>query len=145
MKVIQKRPGEGPKVVNIQSVEDIYAELGKKTKELEFCTDAVVFYDSAWRQNGKHMNMPFCGAELGGTVFIVGRTEDGFTDTPNIDGILYACFLSVRYTPADRDNNVWQCRHCSYLQQFEADGPYENGWNVCPSCGGLLVTPKCRR
>lgn len=144
MKVIKKRTGEGPKVVDIQSIEDIYAELGEKAKELEFSSDLVVFYDSAWRENGKRMNVPLCGAELGGAVFLVGRTKDGFTDVPNIDGTLYAFFLHIRYHRIDGDNNVWQCRHCGYMQQFEADGPFENGWNVCPSCGGLLVTPKAQ-
>ena len=142
MKVIRKEPGKGPKVVDIQSVEDIYAELGKKVKKLEYTIDIAIMYDSEWRENGKPINTVICGAEFGGTVFLVGRTEDGFADTPYIDCILYALFSSARYQLIDRDNNVWQCRHCVYMQQFEADGPFENGWNVCPGCGGLLVTPK---
>lgn len=35
----------------------------------------------------------------------------------------------------DEDNNVYQCDQCRALHQFEADGPYENGWQVCPCCG----------
>ena len=51
-------------------------------------------------------------------------------------------YPKVRYKNIDKKHNVWQCRHCDYIQRFEADGPYENGWNVCPSCGGLLMAPK---
>lgn len=142
MKVIQKKPGEGPQVIDIRSIEDVYAELGSRAKKLEFASDVVILYDSAWRENGKCRNIPLCGAELGGTVYLVGVNEEGFTETHNIDGLLYAGFSSVRYRSVDRDNNVWQCRHCHYLQQFEADGPCENGWSYCPSCGAILVTPK---
>lgn len=142
MKVIRKRPGEGPKVIDVRSIEQIYAEIGKNVKRVDIATNAAILYDDGWRENGKHMNTVLCGLELGGTVFIVGCSENDLTDLPNVDGALYAFFVTVRYMPIDKANNVWQCRHCDYIQQFEADGPYENGWNVCPSCGGLLLTPK---
>ena len=35
----------------------------------------------------------------------------------------------------DEEHNVYQCEACGALRQFEADGPYENGWIVCPCCG----------
>ena len=35
----------------------------------------------------------------------------------------------------DKEHNVWQCKCCGYLARFEADGPFENGWKNCPSCG----------
>lgn len=34
----------------------------------------------------------------------------------------------------DKKHNVWQCKCCGHLAQFEADGPFENGWKVCPAC-----------
>ena len=143
MKVIRKKPGEGPKVVDLKE-EQIYDQLGGKVAKFEVARDLVIIYDSAWRANGKHMNAVLCGERLGGTVFLAGKSEDGLTDVHNVDGALYGFFLTVRYGRVDRHNNVWQCRKCHYLQQFEADGPFENGWNVCPSCGGMLMRPeKC--
>lgn len=35
----------------------------------------------------------------------------------------------------DKASNTWQCVSCGMLQPFEADGPYENGFNYCPHCG----------
>jgi len=34
-------------------------------------------------------------------------------------------------------NNV--CRKCGHIENFEADGPEENGWGFCPKCGRLIV------
>ncbi|MCI2057230.1 MAG: hypothetical protein LKJ86_08815 [Oscillibacter sp.] len=39
------------------------------------------------------------------------------------------------FRPMDDDHHVYQCWNCGSLWKFEADGPYENGWNVCPHCG----------
>ena len=141
MKVIRKNPGEPPKIVDIKSIDQIYAELGNDAKRVDIATDAAILYDSCWKEHGKPRNVSTCGLDIGGAAFIIGWSEDGLADFPNIDGGLYAFFYTVRYMPIDKANNVWQCRHCEYIQQFEADGPYENGWNVCPSCGGLLMKP----
>lgn len=35
----------------------------------------------------------------------------------------------------DPEHNVWQCRECGCLHQFEADGPEENSFDYCPYCG----------
>jgi len=141
MKAIRKRPGVGPEIVDIQDEEQIYAELGSLVTRWEVARGMVILYDSWWREHGKPRNEILCGQELGGTVFLVGNSENGLTDLTNIDGVLYAFFLTVRYGRADRANNVWNCRRCGYLHQFEADGPFENGWNLCPVCGGWLLKP----
>lgn len=47
--------------------------------------------------------------------------------------------INAHYTLVDSDNNVYQCSTCGALEQFEADGPYENGWSYCPYCGKPLV------
>lgn len=39
------------------------------------------------------------------------------------------------YQMVDQEHNAWVCNACGYLAQFEADGPYENGWSYCPHCG----------
>ncbi len=38
------------------------------------------------------------------------------------------------YALVDPVNNVWRCGICGHLERFETDGPFENGWNVCPVC-----------
>lgn len=39
------------------------------------------------------------------------------------------------YSCVDREHDAWQCGRCGYIENFEADGPVENGWNFCPGCG----------
>lgn len=39
------------------------------------------------------------------------------------------------YKRIDPEHNTWMCGSCGHIESFEADGPYENGWNVCPHCG----------
>lgn len=42
------------------------------------------------------------------------------------------------YNCVDEAHNVWRCFSCGHMERFEADGPAENGWNVCPKCGGFI-------
>ena len=44
----------------------------------------------------------------------------------------------TKYQIVDKENNTWMCQECGYLVDFEADGPFENGWNVCPHCGDMI-------
>lgn len=39
------------------------------------------------------------------------------------------------YSCVDREHDAWRCGQCGYIENFEADGPVENGWNLCPGCG----------
>lgn len=45
------------------------------------------------------------------------------------------------FRPMDDEHHVWQCGNCGTLWPFEADGPFENGWNRCPKCGLLIKPP----
>ena len=42
---------------------------------------------------------------------------------------------SAVYECVDREHDAWRCRACGYIENFEADGPTENGWHFCPGCG----------
>lgn len=42
--------------------------------------------------------------------------------------------ILIGYQLVDKKHNVWKCRQCGHLARFEADGPFENGWKVCPAC-----------
>lgn len=142
MRVISKQPGEMPELIHIQDENQIMELLGGQLGRLDICSDLALLYDGQWREKGLPPNTVLCGKELGGTVLLVGNSDAGFTDVPNVDGVLYTFFLAVRYGRADRANNVWNCRRCGHIERFEADGPYENGWNVCPVCGGWILRPK---
>lgn len=50
--------------------------------------------------------------------------------------------MKVKYRCIDEDNNTWQCTNCGYIVSLEADGPYENGWDRCPSCGEEIDHPE---
>lgn len=39
----------------------------------------------------------------------------------------------------DEEHNVWKCGKCGHLEQFEADGPAENGWDFCPHCARRIA------
>lgn len=39
------------------------------------------------------------------------------------------------YTCVDKEHDAWTCGACGYIEDFEADGPVENGWRFCPACG----------
>ena len=43
------------------------------------------------------------------------------------------------YKLKDETHNAWECEICGYITSFEADGPMENGWNVCPVCAVPIV------
>ena len=42
------------------------------------------------------------------------------------------------YTCVDQEHDAWRCRRCGYIEDFEADGPEENGWHFCPGCNGYF-------
>lgn len=46
---------------------------------------------------------------------------------------------STVYECVDREHDAWRCRACGYIENFEADGPTENGWHFCPGCGREII------
>ena len=47
----------------------------------------------------------------------------------------------TKYRLIDEVSNTCMCQDCGFMASFEADGPVENGWNVCPHCGGVILRP----
>lgn len=47
----------------------------------------------------------------------------------------------TKYMLVDTDHNTWMCQECGFMVSFEADGPFENGWNVCQHCGDMILPP----
>ena len=144
MKVIRKHPGQMLEVIDVENdVDAICAELDGHMEAFTIAQDLVILCDEEGRIKGKAPNIALkgLGADFCGTILIVGVDGEEFCDVPNLDAILWAFFRMVRYGRADRAHNVWNCRRCGHLQQFEADGPFENGWNLCPVCGGVVLRP----
>lgn len=46
------------------------------------------------------------------------------------------------YTCVDKEHDAWTCGACGYIEDFEADGPAENGWRFCPACGREIEVGK---
>ena len=144
MKVIRKHPGQMPEVIDIENDGDaIRAELGGFIEAVTIAEDLAILCDEEGRFKNKAPNIAFkaLGVDFVGTILIVGVDGEEFCDVPKLDWILWSLFRMVRYGRADRAHNVWNCRSCGHLQQFEADGPFENGWNICPVCGGVILRP----
>lgn len=144
MKVIRKRPGELPEVIDVNNdLKSLQTEVGGHIEVVTVAEDLAIICDEEGRLKGKLPNvvMPRLGIDFVGTILIVGVAGEDFCDVPKLDDVLWSMFHMVRYTRADRKNNNWKCRKCGYMHQFEADGPYENGWNVCPDCSGVILRP----
>ena len=144
MKVIRKHPGEYPEVIDVENdVDAICAELDGHMEAFTIAQDLVILCDEEGRLKGKAPNIALkgLGVDFCGTILIVGVDGEEFCDVQQLDFALWSFFRMVRYGRADRAHNVWNCRRCGHLQQFEADGPFENGWNLCPVCGGVILRP----
>lgn len=144
MKAIRKRPGELPEMLDMEnSLDALQKEVGGQIETFTFCEGMAVICDKEGRIKEKRLNwaIPKMGIDFVGTILIVGVDGEEFCDVPEPDFILWDFFQMVRYGRADRKHNVWNCRHCGHLQEFEADGPFENGWNICPVCAGMLLKP----
>ena len=144
MKVIKKEPGKMPVLADVENtLEALQKEVGGMVEAVTLTKDLVILCDEEGRLEGKEKNIeiPKMGIDFVGTVLFVGFDGEEFCDVPEADFLLWSFFGIVRYSRADRKHNVWNCQRCGHLEQFEADGPYENGWNICPVCGGTILTP----
>lgn len=128
MKVIRVRLDEKPEIVDIGNTEEALREQVGGALEVTRQKDDMVVVGKA--------------KTIGGTYIIAGLNHEGYCDVPRLDETLWDVLGYVRYTCEDKLNNVWKCIHCSHLAQFEADGPYENGWDFCPHCGGEILKPR---
>lgn len=65
--------------------------------------------------------------------------ERVYTDPHLLASYLGSNLGPVHYRLIDEKHNVWQCERCGHITQFEADGPMENGWHVCPCCARMIA------
>lgn len=138
MKAIKKEPGKAPVILDITDIGEVLGISQDGDVMVQRLAEdvAIILLPDATEENFYALGMDFRG-----TVLVVGADGDQIVDLPKLDMLLWILFRVVRYGRADRKNNVWNCRHCGHLEQFEADGPFENGWNICPVCGGWIMKP----
>ena len=118
---------------------------GNKNIRMEICdmTEKQLKKATPWPIQPADGCMHLTASDNQGDYLItVGKDQNGnFCEMQDIDRILYQYHSHARYTLADDHYNVWQCRHCGHLARFESDGPFENGWKLCPHCGAKLMEP----
>lgn len=143
MKIIRKKPGMQPEFLVVENtLESLQEQVGGYIEAVTFCDDCCVICNEEGRLLSLAPNCTLFGIDFVGTVLIVGCDGEEFTDVPRPELLLELLFGLVRYRRLDRRRFVWECCGCGHIEQFEADGPYENGWNVCPSCGRQILLPE---
>lgn len=46
---------------------------------------------------------------------------------------------NTTYRCIDKEHDAWVCEKCGRIENFEADGPVENGFEFCPGCGRKII------
>lgn len=78
---IYKKPGEGPKIVDVENtLEALQRHVEGYIETVTIAQDAVIIVNDEGRINGMPFNFWFCGMDLYGPALIVGRDGDEFTD-----------------------------------------------------------------
>ncbi|MBQ0037824.1 MAG: DUF3846 domain-containing protein [Clostridiales bacterium] len=81
--VIIKEPGKDPRHVNISdSLKNLQRTVGGYIETLTFATDACIICNEEGRLQGLPYCCTFFGAELVGTIIMVGVNGEEFTDWP---------------------------------------------------------------
>lgn len=86
MRVIRKRPGEAPEIVEIENtLEALQKEVGGYIETLTLTQDAVIICNEEGRLHGLPYNCTLCGAAFVGTILLAGVDGDEFTDVPSAE------------------------------------------------------------
>ena len=81
MRVIRKRPGQEPQVVEIEpSLEALQQEVDGWIETVTFADDACVICNEEGRMRGEQFNLKLLGLLFFGTILIVGVDGENFTD-----------------------------------------------------------------
>lgn len=90
MKVIRKKPGCEPEVIDIDNtLAALQQEVGGYIETVTIASDAVVICNEEGRILGLPDNCRVCGVDFVGTILVVGRNKDEFCDVPEADFLMY--------------------------------------------------------
>lgn len=88
MKVIRKKPGCEPEVIDIDNtLKALQAEVGGCIETVSIA-DVVIICNEEGRILGLPDNCRVCGVDFVGTVLIVGTKGDEFCDVPEADFLM---------------------------------------------------------
>lgn len=89
MKVIRKKPGCEPEIIDIDNtLEALQTEVDGYIETVSLSTDAVVICNEEGRLRGLPYNCRFVGVNFVGTILVVGRDRDEFCDVPEADFLM---------------------------------------------------------
>ena len=90
MKVIRKKPGCEPEVIDIDNtLAALQQEVGGYIETVTIASDGGVI----WHEEGVPLGMPyncrFVNVDFVGSILVVGRNKDEFCDVPEADFLMY--------------------------------------------------------
>lgn len=90
MKVIRKKPGCAPEVIEVENtLKALQDEVGGYIETVTIASDAVVICNEEGRILGLPDNCRFGGVDFVGTILVVGRNKDEFCDVPGADFLMH--------------------------------------------------------
>lgn len=91
MKVIRKKPGCDPELIEVENtLEALQREVEGYIEVVSISTDAAVICNEEGRLRGLPYNCRFLGINFVGTVLIVGANGEEFCDVPEADFLMRA-------------------------------------------------------
>ncbi len=89
MKVIRKKPGCEPEIIEVDNtLAALQAEVGGYIETVTIASDAVIICNEEGRILSLPDNCRVCGVDFVGTVLIVGTKDDEFCDVPEADSLM---------------------------------------------------------
>lgn len=86
MKVIRKRPGEAPEIIEVDNtLKALQAEVGGYIEAVTLTGDAVILCNEEGRILGLPHNCRFLGVNFVGTILVVGRNGEEFCSLPDAE------------------------------------------------------------
>ena len=89
MKVIRKKPGCAPEIIDIDNtLESLQAEVDGYIEAVTISADAVVICNEEGLLRGLPNNCRFFGMPFVGAFLVVGQNGDAFCDVPEADFLM---------------------------------------------------------
>ena len=90
MKVIRKKPGAQPELIDIDNtLKALQTEIGGYLETVTIASDAVVICNEEGVLLGMPYNCRFFGVDFVGPILVVGRNKDEFCDVLGTDFLMY--------------------------------------------------------
>lgn len=115
-------------------IVNLFRCIREEPEELMRCVTMTPYsraeYEQAWGKFRFRAGVPSVGVEAARMTLVRYWQSHGSTS------VYKGGWKNDR---ADQEHDAWVCGKCGYIENFEADGPEENGWRFCPACGREIV------